>query len=584
MAGNWIDYWKIVQPAPKKTEYVTNNTEDGKFYNNFSWYTKVMKGASSRHSKYVQYRNMDVNVFVSRALDTIAENITPNNDKTDLPFEIVYQAEIGKDIPDHITVILKSAIRHWCDLHAMSGLNFDIARTVIKYGDCFFRKTSDFKKWEYIAPQDILGVEIDKKTNTAVRYQIRKSQTSTGNVEVDIVPAEGIIHFSLASLVAEGAPFGESVLAPTVSAFRQLTLLEDSVIIYRIVRAPERRVFFIDVGNMPPQRIKSYLESIKNEVKQKRIPNDTGGQEKIDSAYNPLGMVEDYYFAQTANGRGSRVETLSGGENLGQIEDLTYFQNTFLQGLRIPSSYMRGSANNGSMINDGKVGVAYIEEQEFFNYITRLQNKIEVTFDKQFKDYLKAAGIKVDHNIFKIKLPSPQNFALYRQAAIDADLVSTFNNIKDSKFISRRFALKRYLGWTDEEIQSNEILLKQEQNIPEFGLTDGLSDVRMIYDDNWIDNKPKIKVSDKIDDFTEATGSLAGDDSTSEEELPSSENENSTDATSSDSSAENSSENLDKETPAPVDKNTETTAEEPSAVEVGGEEPSAEELGKDTNK
>ena len=296
-----------------------------------------------------------------------------------------------------------------------------------------------------------------------------------------------------------------------MTAYLQLTQLEDAVIIYRIVRAPERRVFFIDVGNMPPQRIKSYLESIKNEVKQKRIPNEAGGSDKIDSNYNPLSMTEDYYFAQTANGRGSRVETLSGGENLGSIQDLTYFQNRFLQGLRIPSSYMRGSTDNGSMINDGKVGVAYIEEKEFFNYVKRLQNKLEVTFDKEFKAYIKSANLKIDLNLFKLRLPESENYAKYKQSMIDADMISNFNNVKDVKSLSKRFVLKRFLGLSEEELQTNEILLKQEQNIPEFGLTDGLSDIRMIYDDAWQDAKPKIKVSDKINDYTKETGDMLGD-------------------------------------------------------------------------
>ena len=166
---------------------------------------------------------------------------------------------------------------------------FDIARVTIKFGDCFFKKTSDFKKWEFIDPGDIIGITIGEDGNPE-HYHIREGEKSKKGSfgDVVLVPAAGVVHFSLTSSMGESGPFGESPLWACVKAFRHLSLLEDSVIIYRIVRAPERRVFFVDVGNMPPQRVKAYLEAIKNEMKQKRIPNETGGQEKIDSVYNPM--------------------------------------------------------------------------------------------------------------------------------------------------------------------------------------------------------------------------------------------------------------------------------------------------------
>src|ERR1035437_3369516 len=375
MAGIYTDFWRIVKPAPSKTQYVQSNTEAAKLYSNFSWYTKVMKGASSRFSKYNQYKNMDSDVFVARALDTIAEEMCQTNPKTNMPFEIEYQNENNQEVPEAITMTVRAALRHWIEIQDLNTIIFDVARDVVKFGDCFFRKNSDFKKWQYLDPSDIIGISI---TDDGVpeHYHLRVGEKNKQGAfgDVIMVPAAGIVHFTLSSSMGDNGPFGESVLFPAIKAFRHLSLLEDSVIIYRIVRAPERRVFFVDVGNMPPQRVKAYLESIKNELHQKRIPNESGGADKIDSVYNPMSMVEDYFFAQTANGRGSRVETLSGGENLGEIADLNFFQNKFLQGLRIPSSYMRGAADTGSMVNDGKVGVAYIEELRIANYGSRLQS------------------------------------------------------------------------------------------------------------------------------------------------------------------------------------------------------------------
>jgi hypothetical protein len=251
-------------------------------------------------------------------------------------------------------------------------------------------------------------------------------------------------------------------------------------------------------------------------MKQKRIPNETGGTDKIDSVYNPMSMTEDYFFAQTAEGRGSKVETLSGGENLGEITDLTYFQNKFLQGLRIPSSYMRGGQDGGSVISDGKVGIAYIEELRFANFISRLQSKINSEFDKQFKCYLASAGIKIDENLFKIKLPDPQNFKIYRQAEIDEKMISNYGNMKDVKELSARFKLQRFLGLSEDDLQENEVMIKQELGIPEGGIDEGLSEIRMIYDPKWIENRPDIKVPETFDDHTGVAGE--SEDSTESEE------------------------------------------------------------------
>lgn len=510
--GKWTDYYRVIVPKPVRNDYVEDNSASS-LYNNYSWYTKAIKNASSRFSKYQQYNNMDNDVDVARALDTIAEEMTTEDTKTNLPFEIIYQNEDDKEVDENITMLIRAALRRFSQLQNLHSESFDIARALTKYGDAFYRKTSDLKKWVWMEPLDIIGVVINDN-NEIVSYQLRKgNQSSGGFAQVDLVPAAGVVHFSLASSMNNGNPFGESVLRSALKAYKQLAMLEDAVIIYRIVRAPERRVFFLDTGNMLPPKQKQYLESVKNDVKQKRIPNEAGGTEKIDSVVNPMSMVEDYYFANPANGRGSRVEILPGGENLGEIADLNYFQNRFYKGLRIPSSYMRGSTDGGGQISDGKVGLAYFEEEKFANYIKRLQNKMSPIFDQQFKRFLLSIGVKIDHDLFKIELPEPQNFKKYKQAAIDADMLNNFGNVKDLPYMSKRMAMKLYLGWSEDEIQANEAMLRQELNIPDGGYPPKLSDLRMMYDAQWYENQPDIKVPD---DFNEVE--IIGDTSPEEVE------------------------------------------------------------------
>jgi hypothetical protein len=237
--------------------------------------------------------------------------------------------------------------------------------------------------------------------------------------------------------------------------FKQKELLEDSILIYRIQRAPERRVFYIDVGNMPSHLAMSFVERVKNEVNQRRIPSVTGGgQSVVDAGYNPLSINEDYFFPQTAEGRGSKVEILQGGQNLGEIDDLKYFTNKLFRALRIPSSYLpTGSDDGGSNFNDGRVGTAYIQELRFNKYCERLQSMLDEPFDNEFKLYLHNKGIYIDNYIFVIKFNPPQNFASYRQAEMDTARVNTFNIMMAIPFVSKRFAMKRFLGMTAEEVK-----------------------------------------------------------------------------------------------------------------------------------
>lgn len=493
--GQWTQHYKIVKPASPNSQYLAQASygEDQTTMSNFSWYTQVMKGAGSRLQRYTQYDAMDSDVDVARAVDTIAEEMSPKNVHNELPFDIHYQNDDNKEVDESIVMTVKAALRHWTDIQDLDNRIFRVSRFTIKYGDCFFRKFSDHNKWLFVEPKEVIGIELDD-IGKNIAYHLRKNDNKKGAYsEVDVVPCKGMVHFSLSDDMGESAPFGESVLASVTKAFKQLGMLEDSVVIYRVVRAPERRVFYIDTGNMPPHKVKQYLEGVKNEIRQKRIPNAQDGQDKVDSVYNPMSMAEDYFFATTANGRGSRVETLPGGEQLGENGDLEYFQDKLFRGLRVPTSYMKGSAAAGSQVNDGKVGIAYIEELRFSNFVKRLQNKIEKVFDAEFKMYLDHSNIKIDPALFKLKLPDPQNFAMYRQAALDSDLVGTFNTVQDIPFISKRFALKRYLGYSEDDLQTNEAMLRQERNVPITADFEEITDLQMMYDPAFFENREPVK-------------------------------------------------------------------------------------------
>jgi hypothetical protein len=278
------------------------------------------------------------------------------------------------------------------------------------------------------------------------------------------IDAKNVVHISLSEGLDNNYPFGNSILESVFKVYKQKELLEDAIIIYRIQRAPERRIFYVDVGNMPAHMAMSFVERVKNEIQQRRIPSSTGGGANvIDASYNPLSVNEDYFFPQTAEGRGSRVETLPGGTNLGEITDLRYFTNKLFRALRIPSSYLPTAIDESpNTVADGKVGTAYIQELRFNEYCKRLQSMIVEVFDLEFKLWLHHQGINIDNGIFELKFNEPQNFAAYRQSELDTARAATFSQVVQIPHLSKRFAMKRFLGMSEDEIKENERLWREE--------------------------------------------------------------------------------------------------------------------------
>ena len=262
------------------------------------------------------------------------------------------------------------------------------------------------------------------------------------------INAEHVIHMSMSDGLDNLFPFGQSVLEQVFKVYKQKELLEDAIIIYRVQRAPERRVFYVDVGNMPSHLAMQFVERVKTDIHQRRIPSSTGGGNNvIDSAYNPLSINEDYFFPQTAEGRGSKVETLPGGTNLGEIDDLKYFTNKLVRGLRIPSSYLPTGPDDGAtQFQDGRVGTAYIQELRFNTYCERLQNLVVEEVNQEFKRYMIEKGINIDTAMFDLRFQTPQNFAAYRQSEIDNARVPTYTQMSAIPYISNRFAMKRFLS------------------------------------------------------------------------------------------------------------------------------------------
>ena len=477
-----------------------------------SYLPDVYSGHPNRLERYGQYDTMDTDSEVNAALDILAEFCCQTNEENQTPFSVFFKEQAtATEIK-----IIKKYLQQWTKLNKFHTRIFKIVRNAFKYGDVFFVRDPETQTWMYVDPAKVDKIIVNESegkkpeqyvirdfnpnletlATTAInpsnlqgggsqfggsygtgqggaggsRGMVGAFPTSTNssrfsqNQNQYAIDAKHVIHLSMSEGLDNNFPFGNSLLESIFKVFKQKELLEDAIIIYRVQRAPERRVFYIDVGNMPSHLAMGFVERVKNEVNQRRIPSNTGGsQTVVDSGYNPLSINEDYFFPQTAEGRGSKVEILPGGTNLGEIDDLKYFTNKLFRALRIPSSYLpTGSDDGGSNSNDGRVGTAYIQELRFNKYCERLQSLIHEQFDTEFKMYLHNKGINIDNNVFDVKFNPPQNFASYRQAEMDTARVNTFGAMVAVPFMSKRFAMKRFLGLTQEEIAENESMWKEE--------------------------------------------------------------------------------------------------------------------------
>lgn len=465
---------------------------------------EIYTGHPERISRYSQYDQMDTDSQINTALNTIADFSTQSDaDTSDL-----FQIKFNEDPSDSEVKVIKRMLRHWVRINKFRNRLWRIFRNVVKYGDEIMIRDPETLEWYHVPPEDVQSVIINEaKGKKAEIYNIKNLNINTENLtaatsnqygsntmswgtsslqnptnlsnyntsdngytntgmNMTPVDASNIVHLSLSEGLDAGWPFGTSILESVYKDYKQKQLLEDAILIYRIQRAPERRVFYVDVGNMPPHKAHSYVERIKNEIKQKRLPSRTGAGGNIqDARYDPLSTVEDYYFPQTADGRGSKVDTLPGGEGLGNINDLDYFNNKLAAGLNVPQSYLTnpGSSDTGAAYADGRPGTAYIQEFRFSEYCQRLQRLVEPVFDREFKIFLKQKGVdNIDPSLFDIELNTPQHFSDYTRIEKQTAEINLFTQLVDQPMFSKRWLMLNVLGLTHEEIAENERLWLEE--------------------------------------------------------------------------------------------------------------------------
>lgn len=242
-------------------------------------------------------------------------------------------------------------------------------------------------------------------------------------------------------------------------AYRQLSMIEDSIVIYRLARAPERLVFNVDVGNMPAPKAEAYLRKLVSQYWSSKTydPNQGG----IVQKFNPQSILDNFWFAKRAGSEGTSVTQLAGAANLGELTDLMYFVKKLYQSLKVPTTRL----DPQDAFRDGAEMLR--EELKFARFIIRLQQLFAAGLKNGFITHLQMKGIWKDFELkeqaIQIEFNVPTNFYELRESQKLELKVSNFGSLASNESISPSFAQKRYLGWNDIDIKANREFLRKDK-------------------------------------------------------------------------------------------------------------------------
>jgi Bacteriophage T4-like portal protein (Gp20) len=498
--------WKPVNIKARQSGSSGGSVTSYKGGGNTNWYKSLIDIDVKFQQKVEKYRNMDQSIDISRALDIIGEDISSENADDNEVFVLSYPEETKESQ----LKTAKKTLEVWEGKTTFDYRFFDFVREMLKYGIVIFEVNRDGSLVK-LKTDRIKGYILDPIDEDKVEFylydregdykdeqgeDVNRSKTkisSNSQKELEKLKKKDLFIMK----VGEG-PYGKSILEDAYRSWKQMVLLEDAVVIYRIVRAPERRVFYIDIGKMPAHKGETYLERVKNKMRQRQIVDTETGN--VASTYNPASMQEDFFIASSGEGRSSRVETLPGGDNLGRIEDLQFFNKKLALGLRIPPSYMDSFGDQGSesQNNDGRIGTAYISELRYAGYIKRLQKRISKQIFTNFRKFAKRFDTELPEDL-GFSIASPQSFAIYKQNELDNILLNAYNSAEGTTVLSKRESMKRYLQMDEVEILENEttkllelgISSKKIKGLPEeirMNLIYGEADVAR----TWLDSQETI--------------------------------------------------------------------------------------------
>lgn len=261
-----------------------------------------------------------------------------------------------------------------------------------------------------------------------------------------------------------------SYLHKAIKPLNQLRMIEDSLVIYRISRAPERRIFYVDVGNLPKLKAEQYMRDLMTRYKNKLVYDAQTGEVRDDRKH--MSMLEDYWMPRREGGRGTEISTLPGGSNLGDIEDVLYFQKKLYKSLGVPISRLESEAN----YTIGRATEISRDEVKFTRFVNKLQSRFSLMFDEMMERQLTLKGIMSKEDWKNIKneifyeFESDSHFAEVKHHELVQDRLNILRDMQDyaGKYWSHEYIRKHILMMTDDEVKTNDEQIQKEIDDPRF--------------------------------------------------------------------------------------------------------------------
>ncbi len=438
-----------------------------------------------------RYREMSNHPECDMAITEIVDEAISHDDKgkvVDIVLDDLKQPES-----------IKKKIREEFD-NVLSMLNFsnladDIFRRWYIDGRIYFHvivnesnPKEGIQELRYIDPRKIRKVrEVQKGRDLKTGADIIKSMaeyyvyndkgttaqnyTASVNSGLRIAP-DAIVNVNSGMMDAKNT-FVISYLHKAIKPLNQLRMIEDAIVIYRVSRAPERRVFYIDVGNLPKGKAEQYLRDVMVKYKNKVVYDANTGELRDDRKH--MSMLEDFWLPRREGGKGTEITTLPAGQNLGQMEDVQYFQKKLLQSLNVP--YSRLEPQGGGMVGLGRTTEVTRDELKFNKFVVKLRNKFSQIFDHALKIQLSLKGIcsQEEWETFREDVfydyRKDNNFTELRDAELLSQRLQTLGQIDPyvGRYYSQEWVKKNVLHLTDDEVEEMQKQIDSEPEKQQLG-------------------------------------------------------------------------------------------------------------------
>jgi len=367
---------------------------------------------------------------------------------------------------------VKKELEFLCFNRKMLNLNrraWQIVKKLCIFGDAFYELVTDPEepkqgvlKIQELPPDSMFKIVTTKgrvveyqQSKEGPDYQALTRSSVTAATEQELMQSTAIrfapsqvIHMYLGDDRRTFYPYGQSLMEPARGPAHQLRLMEDAMLVYRLVRAPERRIFYIDVGQLPPFKAEAFVERMKDQFRKKKVQAGRGtGANAVDERWHAPAADEDYWIPVRPNAN-TRIETLPGAQNLGEIDDAIYFRNKLFTALNFPKNYMNNEDAGATRIT------LSAQDARFARMVERIQASIEDGILEVCERHLEMRGFPHDsYEDLKIEMTPPSSWKELSEAEIMNNRISVVTSLKSSMLMSDFDLLTKYMRVSEEEAQ-----------------------------------------------------------------------------------------------------------------------------------